>query len=310
MSVSASAPGKIILFGEHAVVYGYPAIAVPVTQVQATAEVKAGRAGFQIRATDIGGEYRLEEAPQNDPLAAAVRATLEQLGASPPPCVLSVRSNIRVASGLGSGTAVSVAIVRALSGFLGRPLDDTLVSDIAFEIDKLHHGTPSGIDNTVIASRTPVYYLQGQPVQTFEIGGPFQLLIADSGVACPTKATVAEVRAAWRSRPDSYEALFQQIGHLVDRARAAIEGGRTGQLGRLMTRNQTLLTQLEVSSDHLEALIQAALEAGAEGAKLSGGGRGGNVIALVQPETQERVRQALLQAGAVNVISTWVNGNG
>lgn len=305
---TATAPGKAILCGEHAVVYGRPAIAVPVLQVEAQAEVRPAKVGCQIRADDLGLVFSLNEAPSDDPLAAAVRLTLDYLDQDPPDAILSIRSSIPVASGLGSGAAVSVAIIRALARFLAAELADEVVSELAYEIEKIHHGTPSGIDNSVVALRRPVYYRRGHPIETLRIARPFQILIADSGRRSPTRATVADVRSAWRAQTAHYELLFDKIGLIVEAARAVIEQGEPEALGPLMNRNQALLEEMNVSSPELRCLVDAALAAGAGGAKLSGSGRGGNMIAFVEAETLEPVSQALWHAGAVNVFSTLVSG--
>ena len=306
-AAAATAPGKAILLGEHAVVYGRPAIAVPVLQVGARAEVRPGGAGFRIEAADLGRRLALDDAPFDDPLAAAVRLTLSFLERDAPPAVLTIRSSIPVAGGLGSSAAVSVAVIRAVARSVGvEPADET-VSQLAYEVEKLHHGTPSGIDNTVVAFRRPVYYRRGDPIATLTIRTPFRLVIADTGRPSLTRAAVDAVRAAWQAEPARYEALLDEIGALVDAARAAIEGGDVAALGPLMNRNQALLEELDVSSPELRRLLDAALAAGAAGAKLSGGGRGGNLIALVGPETGEQVARALRQAGAAHVISTLVD---
>jgi len=166
-AISASAPGKIILFGEHAVVYGQPAIAVPVTQVRAraivTAEPRQPAGSVRIQAPIIGLEAWLAELLPEDPLASVARLVFAELGLSQPPALtIRVTSTIPVAAGLGSGAAVSVAIIRALSEFLGRRLPAERVSALAYEVEKLHHGTPSGIDNTVIAYARPVYFVRRQ----------------------------------------------------------------------------------------------------------------------------------------------------
>lgn len=306
----ATAPGKAILFGEHAVVYGRPAIAVPINQVWATAEIRPASSGFEIRACDLGQVIQLETAADDDPLAAAVRITLKQLKRPLPAATLTISSTIPVASGLGSGAAVTVAIIRALARYLQSHLDDQTISRLAFEIEKLHHGTPSGIDNTVVTFRRPVYFVRDKPIQTFHIHTPFQLLIADSGISSPTRATVSDVRAGWQERPASYESLFDQIGQIVMDARRAIETGSWEQLGPLMTHNHQLLQALDVSSPALNALIAAAMAAGADGAKLSGGGRGGNLIALVRSDSRDSVRRSLEIAGAAHILVTWVKDNG
>ena len=306
----AYAPGKVILFGEHSVVYGRPAIAVPVLDVRATAVVKETRAtpGVTIHAEDIGRTIDVAEAAVDEPLSLTVRNTLAYVGVdlAHVRLALSIRSSIPVASGLGSGAAVAAAIVRALSMHLGHTIDPREISAIVYETEKIHHGTPSGVDNTVVVYGQPVYFCRGRPVEIFEVRQPFWLAIADTGVPSLTKETVADVRAAWQFDRTRHERIFERIGMLVDSARTAIENGRAGALGMLMAENQRLLCELRVSSPEIERLIEAALSEGAHGAKLSGGGRGGNVIALIDKEDGERVRGALLAAGARRAIVTKV----
>ncbi len=305
---SASAPGKIILFGEHAVVYGRPALAVPVRQVQATAEVEASsRSGVWIAAPDIGLASELAQLASDQPLAAAVRGVFSALGIAGFPAIqIRISSSIPVASGLGSGAAVSVALIRALSAHLGQPLSDEQVSALTFEIEKLHHGTPSGIDNTVVTYARPVYFVKGQPPETFKVGAPFTIVIGDTGVAASTKAVVSDVRQLWQTAPRHWEDVFDRVGKIARQARAAIESGDLSALGPLMDANQALLQIMSVSSPELERLLSAARAAGAQGAKLSGGGRGGNMIALAPKEKAPAVAEALLSAGAKRTIITQV----
>jgi mevalonate kinase len=321
------ASGKVILFGEHAVVYGRPALAVPVTQVQAEAVVEAAApgAGLTILARDLSEKIIVRDAPADQPLAAAARLALARLGLADPDWQLTVHSTIPVASGMGSGAAVSAAIVRALvdaanpqseigdptplrSGYGGRhsAMSAAELSALVYEVEKLHHGTPSGIDNTVIATGQPVCFVSGQPPQPFPIGRPFWLAIADTGIRSPTKITVGDVRVAWQREPARYEALFDRIGVVAETARSAICTGQIEALGPLMDENHALLREMGVSCPELDALISAARSAGALGAKLSGGGRGGNMIALVIRGPASTVMEALIAAGAVNVIITKV----
>lgn len=307
---TGAAPGKVILFGEHAAVYGQPAIAVPVQQVAARALVRplfnAPSGRIRIQAPEVGLEADLDELDPQHPLAAAVHFTLQAMGVQHPLAVtIKVSSTIPVAAGLGSGAAVSVAIARALSGFLGHPLADEQVSAVAFEVEKIHHGTPSGIDNTVITYNQPVYFIKGQPLQTFTLGAPLNLVIADTGIPSPTKVTVGDVRAAWQTEPARYESLFAEIGAITRAARSALEHGELAALGDLMNQNHALLQQLNVSSPELDALVAAARAAGALGAKLSGGGRGGNLIALAAGDPAE-LQAALQAAGASATLHTVV----
>jgi mevalonate kinase len=308
----ARAPGKIILFGEHAVVYGRPAIAVPLAMVHASAEVtnlpdaQPGR--VRIDAPDIGASYWLHEGPAEDPLGRAVRITLDELGGGEFPALqVSVTSDIPIAGGLGSGAAVSVALIRALSTHLsGQPLALDRQSALAFEVEKLHHGTPSGIDNTVVTYNQPVYFVQGEAPKPFQIGRPFSLVIGVSDLPSPTASAVSMVRQGWIQDAEHFEDLFDAIGGVVDRARSAIEEGQPADLGALMNENQALLEELGVSSTVLREMIEAARKAGASGAKLSGAGLGGNVIALVSDATREGVLEALEAAGAISTLQTEV----
>ncbi|MCE7985506.1 MAG: mevalonate kinase [Caldilinea sp. CFX5] len=305
---TATAPGKIILVGEHAVVYGRPAIAVPVWERVATATITPlpVGAGCVLVAPDIRRRIVLATARDN-PLAVVTRLTLAQLGAPDnPDWQIEVRSQLPIASGLGSGAALSTALVRAIYTHVGQIPDPAQVSALVYESERFYHGAPSGIDNTVIAYGMPVWFIKGQPPATFQARQPLTLAIADSGIAAPTKETVGDVRQGWQRDPAQYEAWFDEIGALVQAARQVIEQGDLTMLGQLFNRNQAVLAQLGVSSPHLEQLITAARNADALGAKLSGGGRGGNMIALIDPAQAQAVTEALHHAGARSVLVTSV----
>jgi mevalonate kinase len=306
--VQATAPGKVILFGEHAVVYGRPAIAVPVTQLQAQATLQPAEAGFRVKAADLGRDYLLDEAGADDPLALIVRQTLAQLGRPAPAATLSINSTIPLGRGLGSGAAISTAVVRALAQFFQQPLPTAEISALVYEVEKLYHGAPSGIDNTVIAFEQPVYFIKGQPIRRMRVSRPFHLVVGDTGRVAPTHQVVGDLRRRWQQNPEPYEGYFDEIETVVNQARVAIEQGRPGlaALGKLMDENQELLAALGVSSPELNRLIEAARLAGALGAKLSGAGWGGNMIALVPVEQAGEVAQALWKAGATGVIVTEV----
>ncbi len=316
----ASASGKVILFGEHAVVYGQPALAVPVAQVQATAAItpQAGalmpdglEAAIWIEASDLQRRYPLTDAEPSDPLAAAVRLTLARYKSSgraapPSPFAVKVSSTIPISSGMGSGAAVCTATIRALSSFLGLPLAEAEISALVYETEKLLHGTPSGIDNTVIVYGRPVYFVRGQAPLPFQAGAPFTLVIGDTGLSKPTRLVVGDVREAYQRDPAFYSALFDGIGQVVRRAYALIESGKPEELGPLMNENHVLLQEIGVSCKELDILVTSALQAGALGAKLSGGGRGGNMIALVLPDQAANVAAALEASGAKRTIVTEV----
>jgi len=306
-----TAPGKVILFGEHAVVYGKPAVAVPVHSTRARAQVvdlpddPAGWVRLEAPGTQLSSW--LHEMPEANPLAAAVRLSLEDLGQKLGSALrITIESDIPVGAGMGSSAAVSVAVLRAVAAHLGQELSAERVSDLAFNFEKLQHGTPSGIDNSVVAYERPLYFISGQPPQFLQVGRPFTLMIGDSGDRLPTRESVAAVRERRSADPQSVDRLFAEIAAISEQGRQLIESGDNRQLGPLMDRNQTLLKAIGVSSHGLEELIRAAKRAGALGAKLSGAGRGGIMIALVEPASAEAVGIALREAGATRTIRTEV----
>jgi mevalonate kinase len=300
-----SAPAKIILFGEHAVVYGQPAIAVPFSSLRATAVVEPNsptRQGLRIIVQQMKQTVQVDDADHI--LARIARTILEYLHAEAPDVTITLRSSIPVASGLGSGAAIAAVMGRALSASTNRPLDNDQLNAIVYEIEKLHHGTPSGIDNTVIVYEQPVYFIRNQPVQRLSIAQPLHLVIADTGHNAPTKLAVGDVRRLYETEPARVQPVLENIGRLVEQARRIMESGQPDVLGPLMNQNHGLLQALTVSSPDLDRLVETAVQAGALGAKLSGGGRGGNMIALVKPDQAFQVEKALRQAGAVRVYHT------
>lgn len=303
--LTASAPAKVILFGEHAVVYGQPALAVPVSSLRVTVTVTP-----DISPTFAAGDwiqaFPADIAPEtlSDPVLKMAQLTADHLGTSVPPARYEIASTIPVASGLGSGAAVSAAVGRAVAAAAGTSISNDDLNQLVYDIERIHHGTPSGIDNTVIVYERPVYFVRGQTPQTFSVKTPLHLLIADTGRSALTKESVGDVRRLTESRPEFALPRVEQIGRIVEAAREAISKGNIAQVGHLMDENQALLRELTVSSPELDVMVSAALDAGALGAKLSGGGRGGNMIALVSSEALPAVREALHAAGAVRVIAT------
>ncbi len=301
----ASAPGKVILCGEHSVVYGQPAIAAPVSALRAQVRVLPGPTGMglEVVALDLDRRVRLSKAAADDPLAAVPRALLARHGFAEPDGWVEIRSALPVASGLGSGAAVAVAMARALLLALDLLPELEEVSALAFEAEKLHHGTPSGIDQTVITWEVPIFFVRGTPPQRLTLGAPVDLLIANSGIAASTREMVSGVRSRAQADP-AYARYFALMGDIALAAREALAAGELQRLGQLFNRNHELLQAIGVSHPRLEALVNAARQAGALGAKLTGAGGGGNIISLITPDQLETVRVALLEAGAAQVWAT------
>jgi len=307
-TVVRSAPGKIILCGEHSVVYGQPALAVPVSSLRAHARVEptAPGTGCTIRAMDLGQTLPLRALSREQPLGLIVMLVLEALQAPEPDLELNLTSDLPVGGGMGSSAAAAAAAIQALGSALGREFTPAEVSAMTYEVEKLHHGTPSGIDNTVIAWERAIFFIRGQPPEPLNIVAPIILLIADTGVAASTRHAVELVRRTLEQSPHKVRSILSHMGELARRARTALERGQLKELGRLMDENQSLLVELGVSHPRLDVLVQAARDAGALGAKLTGAGLGGNMIALVEKRTLPAVRAALNEAGAKAVWRTTI----
>jgi len=206
---------------------------------------------------------------------------------------------------LGSSAAITISIIRAFSAFLGKRLTDEQVSDFAYEVEKIHHGTPSGIDNTVISYQKPVYYRKGNPFEFLEIGEEFNVLIAYSGIPGNTRKAVEGVRAGWLKEPDRYNQTFSRMGEITQEAKGIIETGNPDLLGSLMNENHELLREIGVSTPKLDQLVLDAKDAGALGAKLSGGGLGGHIIALVRSNT-DNISGEMKKKGVTSTLITTV----
>ncbi len=303
--IERSACAKVILCGEHSVVYGRPAIALPLPALRVRARIVATSRPFIIHAPDVNeiiaaGDLSGET---HNPLARIAQLTLAHLKQAPPQAEISITSDIPVGANLGSGAAVSIAVARAIAAFFDFELSAREVSALAHEVEKIHHGTPSGIDDTVVAYEQPVWFVKGSAPRMLNVRDMLPLVIGDTGACTPTRIPVGDVRALWEHDPKRMEELFNAIASLVCIAREALEKGEMAMLGHAMNVNHVLLQQIGVSCEALDVLCNAAREAGALGAKMSGGGRGGNMIALARDAQQaDEIRAALLHAGARRVL--------
>lgn len=308
--VTVSAPAKVILFGEHAVVYGQPALAVPVSSIRVFVSVSPASTPI-FAASDWTRDFPSDiHADQlTDPVLRMAKLTASHLRIDVPPVRYEIASQIPVASGLGSGAAVSAAVGRAIAAAAAASITDDDLNALVYEIEGIHHGNPSGIDNTVIVYEKPVYFVRGNPIEVFTVGAELHLLIADTGRSALTKESVGDVGRLVDAKPEFARPRINRIGQITNLARDAILAGNLAEVGQLMAENHALLRDLTISSPELDRLVEAALDAGATGAKLSGGGRGGNMIALVTPDREQAVQEALIAAGAVRVIATTVQSS-
>ncbi len=306
-AITCSAPGKIILCGEHAAVYGSPAIAIPVFDVKTKCTIIARPTACTddplIVAPDIALRCHLTCLVENHPIRMVVKLVLDRFKLDHlPVCEIQIHSTLPTAAGMGSSASTAVALIRALSTFLGHPFENEVVNELAFEIEKIHHGSPSGIDNSVITYQKCLYFIKGQPFQLLEPKATFTLVIADSGIKSTTARVVEQVRLSYQDNKPAFEQYFSEIGNVSDQIRKDLILGNISDIGTLMTKNHKLLQTIGVSCEKLDTLVACALDAGSLGAKLSGGGKGGNMIALVNDETADTIADKLRSCGAVNTI--------
>ena len=292
----SSACGKVIVLGEHAAVYGRPAIALPVSM---SVEATVRKGGDQINV--IIPRWGLEQPVRpgvTHGVNGAINTMLESLQLADAGMTIEVFPHLPRGMGLGSSAALAVAVIRALSDAFTLDLNDVSINRLAFECERAAHGTPSGIDNTVATIGKPIIFEKdGEPgFRTLDLPAPVPLVLGVTGRESLTATTVARVRAAWLENPERYNALFDQMAQLALTGVDALENARFEELGELMNLCQGYLNALQVSSPELEELIHLARSNGALGAKLTGGGGGGSMIALC-PGTQDRVAAAMEAAG-------------
>lgn len=262
-------------------------------------------------APGIGLKCHLKCLVEDHPIRVAVKLVLKKLELDHlPVCEIRIQSTLPTAAGLGSSASTSVALIRTLSTFLGHTFTDEEVNLAAFEIEKIHHGTPSGIDNTVITYAKTLFFQKGSPFEFLVPGKPFSLVIADTGIKSSTSKVVSEVKQNALENPAKFEALFSQIGAISISVKQSFLIGDLQLMGKSLTENHLLLREMGVSCEKLDLLVDCALDNGALGAKLSGGGGGGNMIALVEPGHAESIAKALQSNGAVRTIMTHMPAKG
>ena len=295
--------GKIILLGEHAVVYGSHAIAAPVPLAVRAAVQDTKSGGVDMMIPRWGVEYRLHRDPAHrDSFQRSLGIIFDTLGLTERSVRIEVFPNVPRAMGLGGSAAMAVAIIRALDMHFKIGLSDAQVNELAFNCEKVAHGTPSGIDNTVATYGKFVLYKRAEKadeapmMRELHVPKPIPMVIGISGKESLTAKTVGGVRTAWQRNPELYERIFREIDQLTLQGVDAVQGNDLERLGDLMNICHGLLNALRVSSWEVEELVQIAREHGALGAKLTGGGGGGSIIALC-PENPEKVIAAMRDAG-------------
>ncbi len=299
------APGKLILFGEHAVVDGQPAIACTLDRgIRVAVSSRETSDGPVLRSTNAMLPTRCKPDPNGEGperLREALRVLAEMCGPETKKLHFSVDGAIPAGAGLGSSAALAVALLRGVTQFFGRGIEDEELIERAFALEKVFHGNPSGVDHTTIVRGGVVAYEKPRGAAvgvavSMNLPRPLRLAVGVAGPHAGTATAVSALRERAKRHPDHYGRIFEGIGALSRAARVHLERGELGAVGELMDLNQGYLNALGVSTPGIEALCAIARERGALGAKLSGAGGGGAVVALVDDDP-EPVRRAFAAAG-------------
>ena len=312
-AIISKASGKIILFGEHAVVYGYPAIAVPIDTIQVKVSILPAinkeQSIIKLRNINWHDDVLFTALDENDPIRISIKNVFALINQTPPHFEMTISSSIPIAAGLGSSAALAVAITKGMSRFLGIYLSNDEINVLAYKSEEIQHGSPSGIDNSVITFGHPILYSKSKEISQIEIRNTIHIILADTGKRTLTKDVVSLVKKNLKKKPDVIKPILAEIGGLVEKATDALLYGRLKEIGNLMVRNHIALKKLGASSIELDQLVESSLINGALGAKLCGGGKGGYMVAVCEPASCERVSSGLVSDGATHIISTTIVGS-
>ncbi len=264
--INSIACGKVILFGEHAVVHGEPGIALPVQELSTIVSIEESSALKYSTESDL-------DLVQKKNLRKLINFLFRKFNLKS--LNIKIDSSIPIGCGLGSSASLSISLIRGINELNLLKLDKSKINDIALECEKLFHGSPSGIDNTVINYEKPIFFLNGKH-EFIRLGKQIKILIVNSGISANTKDAVNQVKKEYETKKN----ILKEIGNIAIDGKKELEKGNLKEIGKLMIKNHELLTKLGVSTREIDIIVKKALDAGAYGAKLSGKGLGGCVIIL------------------------------
>ncbi len=295
---------KIIWFGEHSVVYNQPAIALPLYNVDVVAELSTSANGQTIHC-------RYYDGPINKMIdnLRGVKVLLEKLlslfNAQTLPFNLVIKSKLPAERGMGSSAATAIALVRAFFNLFEVPLTRDRLLALADIEEKITHGNPSGLDTATASSNAPIWFIRHQENEQIAFNlSTASLVIADSGIKGKTGEAVSLVHDQLVTEPERVTPLINELGAVAKAARKALASSDDQLLGQLMNQSQQDLAKLGVSTATLDTFCQVALNHGALGAKLTGSGLGGCMIAIAQTSADaQQIATALRTAGATQ---TWI----
>ncbi|QUW22360.1 mevalonate kinase [Sporosarcina sp. Marseille-Q4063] len=306
-----TAHSKLILIGEHAVVYGKPAIALPFPAIEARATIEEinNNKTISFESPYYSGPY--EEIPGSmEGIAVCINETMKCLMQKPEGLRICLESTIPLGRGLGSSAAIAISIVRGLFLYFGQVLNDEKLKELVHIAETFAHGNPSGIDAAASSNDHPIWFQRGSSIASLEIGGPFYLVVADSGRIGNTRGAVESIKEMYNLDAVKTEQSLNALEANTFKAKSALIAGEIDLLGNTLDAAQRELTLLGVSDSGIDRLVSAAKEKGALGAKLTGGGRGGCILALAKNHQHAKeLEEALLTAGAFQTWSFEVGKN-
>ena len=291
--------GKTILFGEMFAVFGVPVIASALSMTADAEVVQTTSGGWEIR--DERREAKGYKEEKKSMQVESLERIFKHLGFRPEHLRIRFSGDLPAMSGIGATGASSVAIVRALSEEVNLRLSDDTVNAAAYQAEIAYHGpTTSGIDNMISTYGGIICLTRGEPnvVRRMKLKGSVEVVIGDTGIIANTKTLLAALGERKKSSPDRYGRIMHGAQQIAEKAMASIEAFDLKEIGRLMDRNQSLLQEAEVSCPQLDLLIDLCREAGALGAKLTGSGGGGCMLALTPgKDLQQKVASAIEAKG-------------
>ena len=294
--------GKVILFNEHFVVYGIPAVVSAVGAKTTALVEREGGSGYELKdeRPETPG-YKAEKLQQQKE-SLDIMLKFMNIDTQHDHYVITLGGDLIAASGVGASAASCAAIARAFSEELNLNFSDEKVNAVAYEGEKGYHGTPSGIDNTAATYGGLIWYRREGTTQLMErmrLRKPVEIVMGNTGQVADTKIVVAGVKERKEREPEKYGRLFQDAEKLVWNARKQLENFNLEYVGAYMNENHRLLQEIGVSSPELDAMVHLARESGALGAKLTGTGKGGYMVALTPGrELQNRVANEIARHGS------------
>ncbi len=292
--------GKAILFNEHFVVYGIPSIVSAIGNYTVAKVEPYDKSGFNLDDKRLSTPKYKEEKLSQQTESFELMFKKMGLDLSKNGVKITLEGNLVAASGIGASAASCVAVARALADSYELDLSDEQINEIAYEGEKGYHGTPSGVDNTASTYGGLIWFQKGEKnvIDRISLLNPVEIVIGNTGKVTDTKAAVDGVKQRKEKNLKKYQEIFDRAENIAYLAKRAIQDRAYTNLGKLMNENHKLLQQIEVSSRELDFLVSIARDAGALGAKLTGGGLGGNMLALTPgKELQNKVATAIEKEG-------------